>query len=229
MDSSNRVAFILGQDVRVDAREMTAGEWVEVIAKVAKKAKPQLKYIPDFKPLVEYADAIVYNSLSSKTDSDDVKRLFASKHTDWKVKCIFLGTVEYTRSQEKIELHTGFHAYKQFPKSIRLDRMFFSNKGEFILWGASYDVVVTQDPDYRPYQVATYQLVTSAFCLLELSESENLRSFVKEHKFLAENVLKSIYGGIDKYCLETKKRLEDIEQTRNELSGIMSRVKWPEK
>lgn len=226
MDSSSRVAFISGEDVRVDASEITSWEWCVILKDVVKSIKPQLKYLPGFEPLGTYATVDVHDAVLTINNEAKVVKLFEeSKVVDFKTKCMFICEIERIVSTEQIELHAGFKCFRQIPKIVRIDSVFLTIKGQFIFWGAAYCPEVFPLEIGSSYNSACYSLHGSSFCLIA---EDDVKSYVETYSFLPEKILKKICSEVNKYCIDTRERLENIEIVRNNVFKSVTRVKWLE-
>ena len=226
MDSSSRVAFISGQDVRVDAPEVTSWEWGAILKNVLKGIKPQLKYLPNTQPIGTYAAVAVHETVPTVNDDANVAELLnKSKIVDWRTRSWLICEVENIASVEKLEVYIGFRRFHRIPKSIRIDRVFLTIKGELVLWAAVYCPVVTPAEVGSPYNSAHYSLHDSKFCLMREGD---MNSHVTTYPFLPEKILKRMHLEVDKYCADTRERLENIETVRKDVLKSVTRVRWPD-
>jgi hypothetical protein len=226
MDSSSREAFILGQlDIRVAADEMTPRQWVGILEKVIKKARSHLKYIPEFKPFAESAGVVLSEKIPTESNLEKVVVSNNTEDIGWKTKGLLVHMLEVKKSQLMLEVNNGFRQVQRIPMRISMDRIFLTNKGKFVLWKADFQAEKIRNEGDASYYSARYALSESRF---EELQAREVALFIEEDIAFVVKFLKTIFGGIEQYCVETKNRLKEISSIKEEIFGIVNRVKWPE-
>ncbi len=133
MDSSSRVLHILEQDVRVDVSRMSPEEWLEIIKKAVKIARPQLKYLPYCQPIEIFTNRESGFGQAVTLTPESILT-FKDEEINKRTKCeIGIFVLNNESSTEKLYVQDTFCDVTP-PKEITRDEIILSVNGDFIYW-----------------------------------------------------------------------------------------------
>jgi hypothetical protein len=222
MDSSNRVPYILGDNIRVDTSEMTTKDWLAVIERILKFNKPHLKYLSNFEEIEKFMNGDEFPSRRMPVSgmSSDAKIKFDEGIT-LTTRCIFICKL-------KVELSKGMPTSKPFVRlhnevhCILAEILLFSNKGDFIVWHAGY-IRSLKDGCEKP-KTNDDIITTMAHSFFSTIDNEELATLINRHPHIGKEFIKMLSLTTAQSVLRQRKRLEKSEIMERELRAIEERL-----
>jgi hypothetical protein len=221
MDPSNRVSYILGNNIRVDTSEIEPQEWLKIFEGILKFNRPHLKYLSNFKEIEKFmngeADAngrIPISEMSDHTVIEFQNNIIST------TRCIFICELNIEYSKERISVLD--HSITTEPRFITAKILLFSNKGDFILWRVAFKRKLKdscKSPKHNDDIIT--RMMHSLFSMPNDAELTNL---IRKHPYIGKEFIKMLNHTTTQSISNQRTRLSNSEIMEKQLKEIENRL-----
>jgi len=211
MDSSNKLNFIL-EGFTVPASEIEASEWLEITKAALAICKPYLKYFPRLRPISERLNCCLGNYHDRETDEAIAE---FPKGITQKTDCLEI--------DQLIHQTEGIHSDHQFGvRFVILQTLLLSRKGKWINWHYKFERKARYGLGFRGHRTGILEV--AKICKFSLVQEDRLLGLLEEKSNLGQRILDILYSLAIEGVRERQRRLQQIEQAKEQLAGIKSRI-----
>jgi hypothetical protein len=223
----NAVSFVLGKEEHIElASERTAEEWLSIIKGIIQEVKPQLKHLPAFfRPISEFVNKNL--SIGDVQEVVTGKALAMIPEDKLVLRCIKI----YSRITEESHLKVILKKYyKNPPLFFSRHVWMLSEKGQIVLWKASYEC---EPKGVSSFEYAhsngdvIYRATKCEFILLD--DKKLLKCVHQERSAIVRSLAEELEIVISEKCEDMEKYLAGFQEKRSFLQNVAhKKIEWDE-
>lgn len=208
MDPSSRPGIILGS-TKVEIEDIQPEEWLVIFNTVLEKCRPQLKYLPGFRPIEETLNCYLNDYDERVTD---LKIIQCPEDFGMDTRCISL-----TRIGHKIGGVSP--SGKQYGvRFITTRELLLTQKGKIVLWEHKCEQVVQHGLGFRQHRTGIKEIAVHCEFIYVEVEAWQLSSAV------ALGVFRSLFQLVNKGVADRAERLRSTQGLATFLDGVSGRM-----
>jgi hypothetical protein len=226
--SENAVAFVLGKEEHIElASERTAEEWLSIIQGIIQEVKPQLKHLPAFfRPISEFVNKnLSIGDVQEVVTGNALAMIPGDKLV---LRCIKI----YSRITEESHLKVILKKYYKNPPLIFSRHVWMlSEKGQIILWKASYECEPKSVSSLEHAHSNDDVIYRATQCEFLVLDDENLLKCIRqERSAIARCFAERLDSIFSEKCEDMEKYLDGFQKRRSFLHDIADkRIEWDER